>query len=344
VNAHTARKSRHPRLDLLAQRGARLAELAIERIALNAMDPNAYPLPKSPISAERTIKQVIEGLPAARRQQIFERARAHRGESAAARRARLGDVARVDIRSNAAIGDQVAALGTPPSLRIPQRDYRAILEAGVAGKIPGVVSPSAAAAPATKLEFRLETVECLSQTFKEKGGDEICVTLVLLNEKGETSNSAATDLGSFVNDSTRTFNDRLLHSIDVSNGTFPKAIVYFPVLVERDNSSLAGVLSLIGAALALIGGVAGLVGLATGNVVLALIGLAVELVGGLLVLLSWFAFDTCIVTEDLSGVLVPTPAEAPGDLATTTFFMKEQENFFGNADGLYNVTTVARLA
>jgi hypothetical protein len=344
MNSQASKRFAHPRLRAIADRGARVADLVFERLAANAMDPNAYPLPRSPESAERMLKKVIDELSAAKRNAIYERARQGLRESATARRLRLGDLARLNLRSGTAIAEQLAGLAPPTSVRIPQREIKQIVDSIIKFPFPGLNEPTAAVS-ATKLDIHITQVECFLQTFKERGGDEICATVVLLNEKGEISNSNAVDLGSYVDNRVRAFAGPglALHTLDVSSGTFPKALAFFPVMVERDHAGLASALVLIAAAIGIAGGAGMVVGTATANPVVILIGLAAMLLGVLLDILAWLALDTCITTSDLAGVLVESAQEAPGVLDTSTFTMSEQENFFGNARGIYALTTVASL-
>ncbi len=212
-----------PRIQAIADRAARAAELAVERVAANAMDPNTYPLPRDPRSLERLLKSVIDSLPAVKRQEIFARAQPGVRASAAARRSRFGDLAAVDLRASPSVTEQVRAIALPPNLRIPDRELPALAEKLKRQFFPPIITQPTAAATATKMDLFVTSATCSEPTAHESGADEIVATGILINEQGVVSNTNAIELGQFNAGTSRAFNNLSLRRLRSVHRRVPQA-------------------------------------------------------------------------------------------------------------------------
>ena len=327
-----------PRIQAIADRAARAAELAVERVAANAMDPDTYPLPRDPRSLERLLKSVIDSLPAVKRQEIFARAQPGVRASAAARRSRFGDLAAVDLRASPSVTEQVRAIALPPNLRIPDRELPALAEKLKRQFFPPIITQPTAAATATKMDPFVTSATCSEPTAHESGADEIVATGILINEQGVVSNTNAADLGQFNAGTSRAFSNLSLRSFDLSTGAFPKLVAFAPIVLEKDHAKLADVLSAIAIALSTIGFAVAIGGLATGNPIVLLIGALAEVLGGLLTVISLLLLDEILVTDELFGVAIQALGPAPGLLATTDVSLRGRQNVFGQRHGAYTLS------
>jgi len=230
-----------PKLRKVFARVARELKLSIEKVAAHHANPNAFPLPPDPNSAERILAARFSALP----QSFQDRAGAVTLERlnvpVAARQRRFGDLAAVNLKSGVAIGAQVRDLPQPADLKFTQEQWAAIV---------GPILTATTRPSLTKLELRLHKVRCVDETggwFGEKvGNDEIDLGGTAVDETGDTHTITKFRVGSNFDDGEQVVYapPRQFTLFDLSEGTaYPKSYFVTLVLAEADMGGLSDFLN-----------------------------------------------------------------------------------------------------
>lgn len=229
----------NPKLRNLLLRVAREMELSIEKVAANHAKPNDFPLPTDPNSTERILAARFSSLPKTVKDRAGSRSLDRLNASREVRLQRFGDLANVNLKTNASIGSQVKMLPLPTELKLTLGQ----LTGGVSGLAVNPVLPESRM---TKLEFRLHKVKCLDETggfFAEKiGNDEIDLGGNSVDETGDTKNIPHFRVGSNFDDGEQVVFSppRQFTRFALTEGTnFPKSYFVTMVLAEIDQGGLS---------------------------------------------------------------------------------------------------------
>jgi hypothetical protein len=242
-----------PKIRAVVTRAVREFELAAEKVAANAADPKAFPLPADQKSTEQILAGRFQRLPKEAKTRASASALARVKASHAVRGKRFRDLAAVDLRRPTSIEDQVRALPFPAELKMKKEQLVAAsglpevaaVEAAVQEAAAELTeSPVSAAITTTKAELRIHRVRCLDETggfFAEKlGADEIDLGGTEVDESGDTRKISAFRVGSFDDGEQRVFSPpRRLTFFNLTEGTaFPKSYFVSMVLAEIDMGGL----------------------------------------------------------------------------------------------------------
>jgi len=169
------------KLQTIATRVLNTFKLAAEKGIAHHAEPTQYPMPTRPnVIEEIFLTQFKQLTPVQQRTgvaKVMESLNAPQAE----RRRVYGDLARISLRSAAAVEDQVKAIALPESLKLSSQEIERLAQPPQLEidpePAPGVVKTApqalAAAQPLKKLELRIHEVKCLSEMKHEPGGDEI---------------------------------------------------------------------------------------------------------------------------------------------------------------------------
>src|SRR4030095_4324829 len=170
-----------PKLRKVFGRVVREMKLSIEKVAAHHADPNAFPLPPDPKSAERILAARFKELPPSFQGRAGAVALERLNVSAAARQRQFGDLAGVNLKSGVAIGEQCKDFPHPAALKFTQAQW---------AEIVGAISTTTTTPTLSNLELRLHKVRCVDETggwFGEKAGnDEIDLGGTAVDETGDT--------------------------------------------------------------------------------------------------------------------------------------------------------------
>ena len=230
-----------PRLQKVVDRVVQVAEVALERVVANHLDPAHYPLPADPKVLETVLKRRFDQLAGDRKSQVVANLRPRIGEKPTARKTRLGPLATLDLRAPASVVDQAKALPAFKIPPIPENELKQIAEDLQRQWYPGLavgqqIAQNAPAAPTAKsLELHLTEVNCIQPTRLELGKDEIALGGILIDEHGEAKSFGPLDLGEYKAGKKVAFSPpKSLANISLTSGAFPKAIAVVPLLAEVD--------------------------------------------------------------------------------------------------------------
>lgn len=282
-----------PALRAVLKRTVREFELAAEKVAANAAEPAAFPLPEEGGSIEQVLAGRFRALPATDRKAAGVAVAKRIKAPAAVQQRRLQDLAGVDLAKPTAIEKQVAALGRPTGLKLTRAQLIAEAAAAGAQVVPKAATlPTAAAQRLTKLELRIHKVRCDDETNgflgSEAGSDEIDLGGTTVDESGDTGKVSPFRVASFGEDGDqKVFSPpRRFTFFNLTEGTdFPKGYVVTLVLAEIDSGGFNDFLKklmekvrerVITALTAAIGGAIG----ASGGPIGVIIGIAVGWVVG----------------------------------------------------------------
>src|ERR1044072_3363814 len=113
-----------PKLRKLLSRVAQEMELGIERVAANHSKPAEFPLPTDPNSTERILAARVSALPKGKQAKAAGGSRQRLNAPAATRQKRFGDLAKVNLKTDASIGSQVKTMPLPNGLSIDRKSTR----------------------------------------------------------------------------------------------------------------------------------------------------------------------------------------------------------------------------
>ncbi|WP_406118205.1 hypothetical protein [Streptomyces sp. NBC_00989] len=270
----------HAKVKAVAERVVQELRLAAEKVAAHHAEPARYPMPEDKGAAEHLLAQRFDRLPDDKKKRAADAVVADL-KDVAGRGRRLGDLARVDLRSPASVDAQVQRMPFPERLRFPADELRKL-----PFLLPGEpqAGEGAAAAPSAlhKLELRIHSVKCLAET-SELGSDEISLAGTSVDESGDTLKISPFDVRSFDDGDVKTYAPpKQFHwfSLDEGGTTYPKPYFVTLVLAEVDFGGLAAyvdqLLDLVRTKVAayLAAAVGGAIGV-SGGVLGVLIGMAV---------------------------------------------------------------------
>ncbi|MET7703633.1 hypothetical protein [Streptomyces sp. NPDC005485] len=115
---HLVPATAHAQVRAVAERVVQELALTADKVAVHHAEPARYPLPADESAAEHLIARRFEGLSEEEKRRAAARALADLN-GGPGRAARLGDLARVDLRSPASVDAQAKRLGFPDRLRFP---------------------------------------------------------------------------------------------------------------------------------------------------------------------------------------------------------------------------------
>ncbi|MEU9898013.1 hypothetical protein ACIBCS_14485 [Streptomyces phaeochromogenes] len=228
----------HAKVRAVTERVVQELTLAADKVAAHYAEPAKYPLPADRTAAEHLVARRFDSLTDERKKKAAATVLADL-KTGAVRTRRLGDLARVDLRSPASVDTQVKRLGFPERLRFPADELR---------KPPTSLLPEESAAqglaavPAAlhKLELRIHRVKCLDET-SEWGSDEIHLAGTSVDESGDTLKIGQFKVRSFDDGDVKVYDPpRRFHWFGLDEGTrYPKSYFVTLVLAEVDWGGLA---------------------------------------------------------------------------------------------------------
>ena len=182
------REPKDPALRAVLKRVVREFELAAEKVAANAAEPAAFPLPEESGSIEQVLARRFRALPAPDRKAAGIAVAKRIKAPAAVQQRRLQDLAAVDLAKPTSIEKQMAALGGP-AVRLTRAQL--VTEAAAAGaQVVSTGTTAPATQRLTKLELRIHKVRCDDETNglfgSEAGSDEIDLGGTTVDESGDT--------------------------------------------------------------------------------------------------------------------------------------------------------------
>ncbi|MGP4042801.1 hypothetical protein [Streptomyces sp. 2A115] len=263
-------------------------QLAADKVAAHHAEPAKYPMPADKNATEYVLAERFAALPEGLRKKAADKVTADL-KSGAARTKRLGDLAKVDLRSATPVSAQVGRLPFPDKLRFPKDELSKVPasllgDTGESVESAGEPIAQAAAVEALhKLELRVHRVKAL-ETTSEVGKDEIHLGGASIDESGDTHQISKFKVRDFNNGDVQTYSPAkqfTWFSLTENTVGFPKSYFVTVVLAEADWGGFAEYLNklldsvkskVIEAVKKAVGGVLG----APGGPVGILIGIAVS--------------------------------------------------------------------
>jgi len=286
---------RTPQMKIATNRIRGLVDLALEKIALHHQNPGQHPLPTDPRSVERALHNLFVKLSDRRQKKLLDKAGETLKLNATQRAQHYGELKAVDLRSSAAIADQIKALPVPAAFKFTPREiayYENKLKA-MADKPTKVSQPKPRLAVAETVSFIVDTLTCKKKT--EVSKDEISIGGFAADNFGNSLNVAPFFVSKFKKGETVSLGDKgKLFTFKQNVGAFPITFTANIFLVETDllhNQDLVAALSVVLQAL-------GLAALAI-LIVLAVAGVAIPTVIGLIL------FGTGLVLGILAVSVLP---------------------------------------
>lgn len=231
----------------IAERVALEFQLAADKVAAHHAEPGKYPLPSDAKSTEQLLARRFRTLPEAQQKQAADRISVElRG--GAARTKRLGDLAKVDLKSPSGIDEQVRKTPLPARMKFPVDELQRMSDALVGPMTTATQETAAAAAfpELRNLELRIHRVKCVDET-SEIGKDEIDLGGTSVDEDGDTKKISAFRVRSFSTGTVQTYSPprRFTHFslTEQSKVTFPKTYFVTLVVAEVDWGGLADFLN-----------------------------------------------------------------------------------------------------
>ncbi|MBK7826946.1 hypothetical protein [Nannocystis sp.] len=219
-----AQQQAEPLLNALEQR----SRAAVHKVRLHLERPNEFPIDRKHKSLEATLLDIIATAPPARRARLA-------GAATNQRLALVGPP--LDFGLSLPIGDQIG---------LPFFDWQWFIPI-----FQGLEAPPAA--PARNLELRVHSVRCIKDS-REWGKDEIDLGGVLTVTEDVAGGAAKSvyavevspfRVGSFKKGASINLQRRVLASLPVDSGTFPKVMSATLLLVEKDFSDQKWLISAI---------------------------------------------------------------------------------------------------
>ncbi|WP_033328010.1 hypothetical protein [Streptomyces yerevanensis] len=282
----------------IAERVALEFQLAADKVAAHHAEPGKYPLPSDAKSTEQLLARRFRTLPEAQQKQAADRISVElRG--GAARTKRLGDLAKIDLKSPSGIDEQVRKTPLPARMKFPVDELQRMSDALVGPMTTATQETAAAAAfpELRNLELRIHRVKCVDET-SEIGKDEIDAGGTSVDEDGDTKKISAFRVRSFSTGTVQAYSPprrfTTFSLTEQSKVTFPKTYFVTLVVAEVDWGGLADFLNelldkvkaKVAAALAAaiggaIGSPGGPLGIAIGVAVGFVVGLVFDYLKGL---------------------------------------------------------------
>ncbi|NGO75854.1 hypothetical protein G6045_09240 [Streptomyces sp. YC504] len=232
------------KIKAVTDRVVREMQLAAEKVACHHAEPTKYPMPTAKSAVEQLFAARFKSLPEGQRKKAADKVAAEL--KSPARAGRLGDLAKVDLRSPASVESQVKALPFPDKLKFPADELRRMPGTSLTGAEETAAQTGAqAVAELRQLELRIHKVQCLDET-SELGKDEIHLGGTSIDESGDTKKVSAFKVRSFNTGDVQTYTPPkrfTFFSLTESTVTFPKSYFVTLVLAEVDWGGLADFLN-----------------------------------------------------------------------------------------------------
>ncbi|MFI6872097.1 hypothetical protein ACIBL6_01515 [Streptomyces sp. NPDC050400] len=164
--------------------------LAADKVAAHYADPTKYPMPTDRSAPEQLLAERFYDVPDDRKKRAAATVLAEPADGAA-RVARLGGLARVDLRSRVSVETQVSRLPMPAQLALPVRKS-AVRSAGFRPEPVG----ASTAPPLHHLELRVQHVVCRDET-DEWGADPVRIAAVCVGPDGAAHRTDTLEAGRF---------------------------------------------------------------------------------------------------------------------------------------------------
>jgi hypothetical protein len=222
-----------PKLKALANRAAKMLELAFQKAAAHDDRASKYPLPADTNSAEAQAYRLLKDLPLVRRRAMKKLLMEGVEASASQRQQKFGDLANVDLKSRTSVMDQVRSLPVPASVRMTAQDIARARMSGEGFFIPVVTQALLPFVPTTMLA-RITEIECVKPSKQlEIGKDEISVSAVLIDDLGNVTAATPFDAGKFKKGDRRPFQHGV-YRFNLAGGVFPKSFAVLYSVNEDD--------------------------------------------------------------------------------------------------------------
>jgi len=213
--------------------------LAADRAVLHFSAPAEYPIDAAVDSAEQLFLARLKTRKAAIQQKAVAKTVASLGT--AARAARLGVLAEVDLKSRTPVLDQASRLIDLGAIAAAPAPAIAMSGAGP-GPGPSTASDDANAA----IRCRIRKVTCIDNTDPDSGADDMIVGGAVINDKGKTFKIAQTKIGEMDEDDApvKTYAPPKVFSAStlawgvngsLEGSSWPKEYIATIVLCEEDN-------------------------------------------------------------------------------------------------------------
>ncbi|HET6857990.1 MAG TPA: hypothetical protein VFH94_12985 [Streptomyces sp.] len=281
-NDSVVEKITHAKVEAVALRVVKEFQLAADKVAAHHGSPAKFPMPSGKAAAEHLLMSRFGQLSVAQQKSAAERVTADLN-SGVARSNRLGDLAKVDLRSPTPVEAQVKSLPFPAKLKFPSDELRKLPPGSVVAED---ADAAASALPELgKLEFRIHRVKCLDST-SEIGKDEIYLGGTCVDESGDTKKVSQFKVRSFHTGNEQVYSPpRQFTFFNLREGTnYPKSYFVTLVLAEVDWGGFAEFLNdlldkvkakVIAALAAAIGGAIGVSGGPIGIIIGTAVGFVV---------------------------------------------------------------------
>ncbi|MFD0304786.1 hypothetical protein [Streptomyces sp. NPDC127119] len=232
----------HANVRDVAERVVQELVLAADKVAAHHAEPAKYPLPADRAAAEHLLARRFDTLGDDRKKKAGATVLADL-RTGAIRSRRLGDLARVDLRSPASVDTQLKRLGFPERLWFPADELRRPPASLVPGLLPEEQAPrrpTAVPIALHRLELRIRRVKCLDET-SAWGSDEIHLAGTGVDGSGETRQIRPFKVRGFYDGDVRLYDPpRRFHRFDLDEGTgHPNSYFVTLVLAEADGGGLA---------------------------------------------------------------------------------------------------------
>ena len=223
-----------PKLKALANRAAKILELAFQKAAAHDDRASKYPLPGDTNSAEAQAYRLLKDLPLVRRKALKKHLMEGVEASASQRQLKFGDLSKVDLKSRTSVMDQVRTLPVPASVRMTAQDIDRARMSVERLSLPVAGQAQALPFVPTAMLARITQIECVKPSKQlEIGKDEISVSAVLVDDLGNVTASPPFDAGKFKKGERKPF-QHVVCSFNLAGGVFPKSFAVLYSVKEDD--------------------------------------------------------------------------------------------------------------
>ena len=223
-----------PKLNALANRAAKMLELAFQKAAAHDDRASKYPLPADTNSAEAQAYRLLKDLPLIRRRALKKQLMEGVEASASQRQQKFGDLANVDLKSRTSVMDQVRNLPVPASVRMTAQDIARARMSVEGFFLPVVTQALLLPFVPTTMLARITEIECVKPTKQlEIGKDEISVSAVVIDDLGNVTAATPFDAGKFKKGERKPFR-HVVTSFNLAGGVFPKSFAVLYSVTEDD--------------------------------------------------------------------------------------------------------------
>jgi hypothetical protein len=223
-----------PKLKALADRAAKMLELAFQKAAAHDDRASKYPLPADANSAEAQAYRLLKDLPLVRRKALKKHLMEGVEASASKRQQKFGDLANIDLKSRTSVMDQVRNLPVPASVRMTAQDIDRARMSAEGFFLPVVSQARLLPFVPTTMLARITQIECVKPSKQlEIGKDEISVNAVLIDDLGNVTAATPFDAGKFKKGERKPF-QHVVCRFNLAGGVFPKSFAVLYSVHEDD--------------------------------------------------------------------------------------------------------------